>query len=56
MYCLYLMLTNYTYKYHDLCRYDYNMYIKRYVGMLIIYICQVCIKSDENRYIYDVLY
>ena len=56
MYCLYLILTNYAYKYHDLYRYDYNMYIKKYEGMLRIYICQVCIRSGENRYIYDVLY
>ena len=38
MYCLYFMLTNYTCKYHDLCRYDYGMYVKRYVGMLRIYL------------------
>ena len=56
MCCLYFMLTNYTSKYHYLCRYDHDMYIKRYVGILRIYISKVCIKSGENRYSYNVLY
>ena len=56
MYCLYFMFTNYTSKYHYLCRYDYDMCIKRYVGILRIYISKVCIKSGDNRYSYNVLY
>ena len=50
------MLTNYTCKYHEICRYDHAMYIMRYVGMMRIYISQVCMRSAENRYIYKVQY
>ena len=56
MYCLYFMFTNYTSKYHYLCRYNNDMCIKRYVDILRIYISQVCINSSDNRYSYNVLY
>ena len=41
-------------KYHKIGRYDDDMYIKRYVGMLIIYIYEVSIRSAENIYMYKV--
>ena len=52
MYCLYFMLQNYTCKYHEIGRYDDDMYVKRYVGMLRIYIYEVSIRSADNIYIY----
>ena len=54
MYCLYFMLKNYTCKYHEIGRYDDDMYVKRYVGMLRIYIYEVSIRSADNIYIYKV--
>ena len=56
MYCLYFMLTNYTYKYYEICQYDHNMYVIRYVCMLRIYISQVSTMSAQNRYIYKIQY
>ena len=46
------MLTNYTCKYCEICRYDHDMYIMRYVHILRIYISQISMRSAENRYIY----
>ena len=54
MYCLYFMLTNNTFKYHEIHEYDHDIYIMKYVDMLRIYISQVSIRSAENRYIYKV--
>ena len=31
MYCMHCMLTNYTYKYDDVCLYDHDMYVITYV-------------------------
>ena len=45
------MLKNYTRKYHKIGRYDDDMYIKRYVGMLRIYIYEVSSRSAENIYL-----
>ena len=45
------MLQNYTCKYHKIGRYDDDMYIKRYVGMLRIYVSEVSIRSVDNIYI-----
>ena len=51
-----LYVNNYTYKYHEICKYDHDMHTIRYVGMLRIYISQVRTRSAQNRYIYNVQY
>ena len=56
MYCMYFMLTNYTYKYYDIYTYDHDMYVITYVNMLKIYISQVNTMRTCNRYIYKIQY
>ena len=45
------MLKNYTCKYHKIGRCDADMYVKRYVGVLRIYIYEVSSRSAENIYL-----
>ena len=54
MYCMYCMLTNYTYKYDDVCLYDHDMYVITYVLMLKICISQVSTMRTHNRYAYKI--
>ena len=56
MYCLYFLFTNNYSKYHEILRYDHDMYVMKYVCMLRIYISQVSTMSAQNRYIYKVQY
>ena len=56
MYCLYFLFTNNYSKYHEILRYDHDMYVMKYVCMLRIYISQVSTLSAQNRYIYKVQY
>ena len=56
MYFLYLLFTNYSFKYHNIFGCDDDMYVLKYVGMLRIYIPEVSMRSHEKRYIYKVQY